>query len=78
MLDRVAALKLQDIEATRDLIAPHVLTTPLHRWKGIEIDSRTGPGTDVCIKLELFQYTGTFKARGAMSNILRARKGGAK
>jgi threonine dehydratase len=71
MLDRVTGLKLADIEATRDLIAPHVLTTPLHWWKGMEIDGRVGPGTQVAIKLELFQYTGTFKARGAMSNILR-------
>ena len=66
-----AALTLAEIEATRELIAPHVLKTPLHLWKGIEIDGRVGADTDVCIKLELFQYTGTFKARGAMSNILR-------
>jgi threonine dehydratase len=71
MLDRVTGLKLADIEATRDLIAPHVLKTPVHLWKGLEVDGRVGADTDVSIKLELFQYTGTFKARGAMSNILR-------
>lgn len=71
MVDRVPGLKLADIEATRELIGPHVLRTPVHGWKGIEIDSCVGRETQVVIKLELFQYTGTFKARGAMSNILR-------
>jgi threonine dehydratase len=29
-----------------------------------------GPETEVYVKLELFQHTGTFKARGALNNIL--------
>jgi threonine dehydratase len=74
MTDQPAGLSLSDIEATRALIAPHVLVTPLHRWKGIELEGRVGPDTEVAIKLELFQYTGTFKARGALSNMLRLSK----
>lgn len=65
------SLELADIQATRELIAPHVLVTPIHRWRGIELNQRLGEGAEVLLKLELFQYTGTFKARGAMANILR-------
>lgn len=66
----VASLTLEDIEATRVLLAPHILRTPVHRWAGREIDALVGD-TQVCVKLELLQHTGTFKARGALSVVLR-------
>jgi threonine dehydratase len=59
------------IEETRRLIAPYVLRTPLHEWRGREIDQRITPATQVNLKLELFQHSGTFKARGAVSVMLR-------
>ncbi len=69
-----APLTLADIEATRALLAPHVLTTPAHAWRGVEVDALAG-GSEVLLKLELFQHTGTFKARGALSVMLRMDEG---
>lgn len=64
-------LCLSDIEETHALIAPFVTRTPVHDWTGREIDSRLSPGTHVNLKLELFQRSGTFKPRGALSVMLR-------
>ena len=64
-------LTLADIEETRRMIAPHVVRTPVHDWRGGEIDALLAPGTSVNLKLELFQQSGTFKARGALSNLMR-------
>ncbi len=68
--NEVPALTLAEIEATRALIAPHVFRTPVHAWRGVEADARAG-GAEPVLKLELFQHTGTFKARGALSVMLR-------
>jgi threonine dehydratase len=64
-------LTLADIEETRRMIAPHVVRTPVHDWRGREIEALVAPGTRVNLKLELFQQSGTFKARGALSNLMR-------
>ncbi len=66
-----ASLTLADIRATATLIAPHVLPTPVHRWRGPEIEALLGPETEVVVKLELFQRAGSFKARGAVATMLR-------
>ena len=55
--------------AARDL-ADHVVTTPVHRLRTGELADALGDATDVWLKLELFQHTGTFKARGALLNVL--------
>src|SRR3954466_13226289 len=67
------ALTLTEIEETRAMIAPHVVRTPVHDWQGGEIEALLAPGTRVNLKLELFQRSGTFKARGAVSKALRLR-----
>jgi threonine dehydratase len=64
-------LSLADIRQTREMIAPYVVETPVHDWRGREIEALLAPGTRVNLKLELFQQSGTFKARGAISNMLR-------
>jgi len=46
-----------------------ILVTPVHRWRGAELDQRVGVETEVVLKLELFQHTGSFKARGAMTVV---------
>jgi threonine dehydratase len=59
------------IQAVRDTLArigPHVVRTPIHTWRGQELTSRVGD-TEVVLKLELFQHTGTFKARGAINSL---------
>ncbi|HEX4736440.1 MAG TPA: pyridoxal-phosphate dependent enzyme [Allosphingosinicella sp.] len=72
-MDQAAApaLSLAEIEETRAMIAPHVVRTPVHDWRGREIEALLAPGTRVNLKLELFQQGGTFKARGAISKMLR-------
>src|ERR1044072_537620 len=64
-------LTLADIRETRAMIAPYVSVTPVHDWRGREIEGLLAAGTRVNLKLELFQQGGTFKARGAISKMLR-------
>lgn len=62
---------LADIERAAGAIADGVVETPIFRWVGPEITGVVAPDTDVILKLELFQRTGTFKPRGAIVNALR-------
>ena len=61
---------LADIQATRARIAPYIVETPVWPWQGRALQSVIGPETSVFLKLELFQHTGTFKARGALSTMM--------
>lgn len=62
---------IADIARTADEIAHAVVATPVFRWDTPEINDVIDAGTEVQLKLELFQRTGTFKARGAIVNALR-------
>lgn len=62
---------LGEIEAARRALGDAVLETPLHAWRGPEVAAAAPEGAQVLAKLELFQVTGTFKARGALTNLLR-------
>jgi threonine dehydratase len=64
---------LDEIRQTRALIDRHVLTTPIHTWRGREIGEAMG-ATEPVLKLELFQHTGSFKARGAVAVMLNLTK----
>jgi threonine dehydratase len=57
----------QRIQAAYELIRPHIRRTPV-----IEVDGRDfGLGPDVLsLKLELLQHGGSFKPRGAFTNLL--------
>ncbi len=61
---------LADIRAARAELGERVRETPVWRWRGREIEDAAGAGTEVFLKLELFQYAGTFKPRGALLNML--------
>jgi len=61
---------LPDIAAAHARLRDLVVETPVHRWRGLEIAEAAGAKTEVVLKLELFQYTGSFKARGALTNLL--------
>lgn len=61
---------LQAIADAHARLSGLTLETPVHHWRGPDIAAATGPDTEVLLKLELFQYTGSFKARGALANIL--------
>lgn len=58
---------LQDIRDTARLLAPHIVRTPLLPWTSPTLARLLGPETQLFLKLELFQVTGTFKARGALT-----------
>jgi threonine dehydratase len=66
----IAPPDLSSVIATRERIAPHVLVTPTHRWRGPELEARIGADTEVMLKLELFQRAGSFKARGAVASVM--------
>jgi len=61
---------LDDFRSAQEAICPYVNKTPFHVWHGREIDEALGAETNAVLKLELFQKSGTFKARGAIVNFL--------
>jgi threonine dehydratase len=65
-----AELGIAELERVRAGIAPYIVQTPSRRWEGGSLADRIGAGTVVEVKLELFQRTGTFKARGAINTML--------
>ena len=65
-----ADLRLAELERVRTQIAPWIVETPSRRWEDSSLAARLGAGTVVEVKLELFQRTGTFKARGAINTLL--------
>jgi threonine dehydratase len=64
-------LTLLEIQAAASLIAEHVLVTPSITWPGDDLMKLLAAGTKVSAKLELLQRTGSFKARGALVNMLK-------
>jgi threonine dehydratase len=63
-------LTLADIRAARALLGDRILKTPVMPIEGPAIEAALAPGTRAILKLELFQHTGSFKARGALVNTL--------
>jgi len=61
---------LSEIQFTRRQIDPYIVETPVWHWRNRVILEKVPAGTSVFLKLELFQHTGTFKPRGALSNML--------
>lgn len=61
---------MDEIRTAYGQIADHVLVTPAVEWPGTELAKQLAPKTRVTAKLELLQRTGSFKARGALLNLL--------
>ncbi|MEX2529290.1 MAG: threonine/serine dehydratase [Gemmatimonadota bacterium] len=61
---------LDGIRATYRAVARHVVRTPVRLWKDPPLADLLGPGTEVWLKEELFQRTGSFKPRGALAVML--------
>jgi threonine dehydratase len=61
------AISPEHITLCEELIRPHIRRTPV-----IEIDSADFrlDSIKLCLKLELLQHSGSFKARGAFANLL--------
>jgi threonine dehydratase len=63
-------LTLPEIRAAAAVLQPRIQRTPLHYLKGAQAQQEFGADTQIYLKLELFQLTGTFKVRGALLNML--------
>jgi threonine dehydratase len=61
------AVDRHEITRTYELIRPHVRRTPVVEIDGADFGL---PGITIVFKLELLQHSGSFKARGAMTNLL--------
>ena len=61
---------LAAMEAARATLGDLIEETPVQRWRSPAISAAVGQESAVFLKLELFQRTGTFKARGALLNAL--------
>ena len=57
---------IAEIKNARQQLGHLVRTTPVIKWESIQKDKLLGPETEVIVKLELFQYAGSFKPRGAL------------
>ena len=63
-------ITLNDVKAAAEKVSTYVRRTPL--WKSETLSKRLG--TNVYLKMELFQKTGSFKPRGAFNQILAREK----
>jgi threonine dehydratase len=57
---------IAEIEAAAGSLAPLIRETPTWLFRDELMDGRLARGTRPVLKLELFQYAGSFKARGAL------------
>ncbi len=63
-------ITIADIRAARGLLGARIRHTPVQPLSGPAVEAAFAPGTRALMKLELFQHTGSFKARGALLNVL--------
>ncbi|MBA4758913.1 threonine/serine dehydratase [Sphingosinicella sp.] len=64
------AITIDAIRDARAALGTRIVTTPTLDWEADELRDRLGPDTRVNLKLELFQRTGTFKPRGALTVMM--------
>ena len=65
----IIAPTLAEITAAREKLGDLVMTTPVLEWKSNVKDELLGASSRPFFKLELFQYGGSFKPRGALINM---------
>jgi len=65
-----AAPTLDQIRAARQELGELIAQTPLWPWGGDAVEQAAGRGTQVLLKLELFQHAGSFKPRGALCAMM--------
>jgi threonine dehydratase len=69
MTDPLEALSIENIRQCRADLGEAIVRTPVLCWQGPAASALTDAGAQVWLKLELFQRTGTFKARGALNSV---------
>jgi threonine dehydratase len=62
-----SAVRAETIAACEKLIRPHIRRTPVAEIDAADVGLGARP---LCVKLELLQHSGSFKARGAFANLL--------
>jgi threonine dehydratase len=60
----------REIKQAREKLGERVRRTPTWQWKSDVKNTLFSEDTNVFLKLELFQYAGSFKPRGALMNML--------
>ena len=68
--ENLAPPDLAAIEEARASLGDLINETPVHHWRAAAVSDTLGTDSAVFLKLELFQRTGTFKARGALLSAL--------
>lgn len=63
-------LTIAEVRSLRERLEGYVVETPVWQWRNRDAVEAFGAETAVFLKLELFQHTGTFKPRGALSVML--------
>lgn len=66
----VSPLTIQEIRDASETLRGRIVRTPTIPWVQLELKRGLPLVGDVFAKLELLQHTGTFKARGALLNVL--------
>jgi threonine dehydratase len=61
---------LEQISLARANVDPYIVETPVWHWRDREITTAIAKDTQVFLKLELLQKTGSFKPRGALMVML--------
>ncbi|MBL0729233.1 threonine/serine dehydratase [Piscinibacter sp. HJYY11] len=61
--------RLHEVERVALRLAGQIMPTPVWRWQTGVIARQFNPLTEVWLKLELFQQTGSFKLRGALNAV---------
>ena len=64
--DEILRLNLKSIIQTKEKLKDHIIETPTIKFNSSFL-KKINPNYKIFMKLELFQHTGTFKARGALS-----------
>ncbi len=65
-MNKTLATRERTAETAR-LISPHIRKTPVIEIDGADFGM---PGVTLCFKLELYQHSGSFKARGVFANLM--------
>lgn len=69
-MGEVEVPSVEQVRTARKKLGDKVRYTPVWEWKNDKVEEEFGKGTEVFLKLELFQYGGSFKPRGALMNML--------
>jgi threonine dehydratase len=64
------SLSLPAMRAARERLRPYVVETPLRRWDDEPVRAALGQDASLFLKEELFQRSGTFKARGTFLTMM--------